>query len=461
MTDADPVAQARQYPAAVTVVRRAMRGPAAAEGTTTIGDIEAWLLGPAIIENDLAEVVESLAWRLVAAGIALDRLTVHVGTLHPQLVGFMWAWYRADGICDEARIARPTLNSDSYRKNPLARVIEAGETLRLDPRRADSVEKFPLMADLRLLGITDYIALPFRTGGLVHTTEPLGGPVFLSTTGEPAVEATRQHNAATIATSAPEGFSAQELAAVDRVLRIFALHLERHIAMRIASNLVDTYIGPVAGGEVLHGTIKRGDGAAINAIIWVSDLRDFTGLADRLSARDVTSVLNGVFERFVGAVADHCGDVLKFIGDGLLAVFRFDDERGRQIAAEAAMYAARQALADLDALNTSPPEALRAIPGWQPLRAGIALHEGEVFFGNVGAPDRLDFTVIGRAVNEASRVEALTKTLGRRLLITEGVARHLQAPLVDLGNHVLRGAGRPVRIFAVDETDERDGFSSI
>jgi adenylate cyclase len=103
----------RVYPRAVTVVRTASRGPIAAEGASTIGEIEDWLLGPALQENDLLSLIESLAWRLVGAGVALDRLTVHVGTLHPQLIGFMWAWYRADGLCDEARVARPTLTSDS------------------------------------------------------------------------------------------------------------------------------------------------------------------------------------------------------------------------------------------------------------------------------------------------------------------------------------------------------------
>jgi adenylate cyclase len=303
------------------------------------------------------------------------------------------------------------------------------------------------MVDLNHLGITDYIALPFRTGGLVHAARPFAESMRLPTSS--AGMAVRQHNAATLATSAEQGFGADQLAEISRVLKIFGLHLERHIAMRVASNLVDTYIGPVAGAEVLHGTITRGDGERINAIIWASDLRDFTGLTERMAAEDVTAVLNAAFERLAGAVADHCGEVLKFIGDGLLAVFRFEDESTKRVAARAAMLAAEQALADLDAFNATPPSGLAGLAGWQPIRAGIALHEGEVFFGNVGAPDRLDFTVIGRAVNEASRVEGLTKLLGRRLLVTENVACHLDQPLDDLGMHALRGAGQAIRVYGV------------
>ncbi len=447
MLDQDDIANLRQYAPSVSVVRSASRGARSAEGATTFDDIEEWLLGPAVLENDLLAVIEALAWRLVACGVELDRLTVHVGTLHPQLIGFMWAWYRFDGICEEARIGRTTLQTESYLRSPLTHVIEGGRVVRENPQDPESAKRFPLMADLKPLGITDYIALPFATAGLVHTAQPSAAGVFPVARGETATGATRFHNAATIATSREGGFFDHELTQIKRVLKLVALHLERHIAVRIASNLVDTYIGPVAGVEVLHGTIQRGDGHAINAIIWASDLRDFTGLTDRLPAQDVTAVLNAAFERFAGAVADHCGEVLKFIGDGLLAVFRYEEDADKAIAAQAALLAARQALRDLDDLNRNPPSDLGNVVGWCPLAAGIALHDGEVFFGNVGAPDRLDFTVIGRAVNEASRVEGLTKELGHALLITEGVARVLPDSLVDLGVQNLRGVDRPVRIF--------------
>ncbi len=163
----------------------------------------------------------------------------------------------------------------------------------------------------------------------------------------------------------------------------------------------------------------------------------------------MTSLLNEYFGALAGAVLAHGGEVLKFIGDGLLAVFPVASAYadGRE-AAHAALAAARQARLAIDALNAEPSEALRAIAGWRPLRTGIALHEGDVFFGNVGAPDRLDFTVIGRAANEASRVEALCKQLERTILVTEPVARRLDRDLEHLGRHPLRGVANPISIFS-------------
>lgn len=218
--------------------------------------------------------------------------------------------------------------------------------------------------------------------------------------------------------------------------------------LRIAGNVLDTYLGAAAGRRVLGGSIKRGAGEPIRAVIWASDLRGFTDLADRLDGRAMIALLNAYFERLAGAVIAHDGEILKFIGDGLLAVFPFTAFPDEAKAAEEALSAAEDAQAALARLNVEAPAELAGIDGWRPLRTGIALHEGEVFFGNVGAPERLDFTVIGGAVNAASRVETLTKTLGRSILITEPVARRLARPLDPLGAHALRGVAEPVSIFS-------------
>ena len=403
-------------------MRRADRGPAAAPAKTSIAEIEAWLLGEAMREIDLLPLLESLYWRMVAAGLPLDRASLHVGTLHPQLIGFAWNWNQSDGLCDEVKVAEEVRGTDTYRRNPLYRIIENGETVRGSPQDPAFVRDMPLMAELAAQGITEYFAFP------------IGGGAY--------------HNAATAATRQAGGFSEDDVAALKRVLGLFALHVERHIVLRIAGNVLDTYLGSVAGAQVLGGSIKRGAGESIRAVIWVSDLRGFTDLTDRLSGADVTALLNAYFEQMVGAVIAHDGEVLKFIGDGLLAVFPFAAFDDGQSAEASSLAAAEQALASIDALNADPPPEIARIDGWRPLRTGIALHEGEVFFGNVGAPERLDFTVIGRAVNEAARVEALTKTLGRPILITEPVARRLDRPLDDLGQHPLRGVGAPMRIFS-------------
>jgi adenylate cyclase len=179
----------------------------------------------------------------------------------------------------------------------------------------------------------------------------------------------------------------------------------------------------------------------------MSDLRGFSKLADHLPGQDVLNILNVYFELVAGAVIHHGGEILKFIGDGLLAVFPVTDAEDEQNAATDSLLAAQRALHDINLVNTQSHETLDAIHGWRPLRTGIALHLGEVFFGNVGAPERLDFTVIGGAVNEVSRVEALTRELNRSILITEPVAQLLDRDLENMGSHQLRGVSSPVTLY--------------
>lgn len=414
----------RTYPPGITLIERSRSGRSSVPDGIGLDDVEDWLVSEAIGQTRFLHLFEAFVWRLVAAGLPLDRATLHIGTLHPQIYGFGWNWHRADGTCDEVKIAQGTTRSDAYRRNPLFRVIEYGETVHVRPTEEAVRSRFPLLAELAADGYTDYVAVP------------LGG-------------ASGFHNAGTVATRRPDGFTDPECAALVRLMRFFALHVERHIISRIAGNVLDTYLGHAAGAKVLDGSITRGAGEAIRAVIWVSDMRGFSRLSDRLAGPDVTLVLNAYFERLVDAVMRQGGEVLKFIGDGLLAVFPFTDDAEAADAARRAVKAAQQACADMDRLNEAPPAELAAIDGWNPLRTGIALHEGDVFFGNVGAPERLDFTVIGRAVNEASRVEGLCKALGRTVLITRPVAERLETPLESLGQHDLKGVSRPMAVYGL------------
>ncbi len=413
----------RSYPPFVSLLRRSARRWGGIGRVVGFEAIEAWLLGDAAAEDDTLLFFEQFVWRLATAGLPLERASLHVGTLHPQIYGFSWNWNATDGLCDEVKVAESALQTDAYRRNPLAGVIERGQAYRGKTTDPATVARHPLMAELARQGIVEYIALPLRTGG-------------------------QYHNAVTVATKREGGFSDTQLAELEHVLKLFSLHIGRQIERRIAGNVLDTYLGAAAGGRVLDGLIKRGAGEPIQSVIWVSDLRGFTDLSERLSGPDMITLLNAYFGCLAGAVLDHGGEVLKFIGDGLLAVFPFTSFATEQAAAQAALAAAEQACADLEQLNATPPAEIAAIEGWHPLRTGIALHDGEVFFGNVGAPARLDFTVIGRAVNAASRVEALSKSLGRAILITETVAARLDRPLDDLGRHPLRGVAQPVAIFS-------------
>ena len=409
----------RSYPAMVSLLRRGAFDRRAI-GSQTLPAIRNWLLGEAVAESDLLDLFQSFLWRLVAAGMPLDRASLHVGTLHPQLFGYAWNWNIDDGLCDEVKVDEAVLATDAYRKNPLFRVVEHGERFRA---RITESESSPLLADLCRQGMTEYAALPMSAGGAYH-------------------------NAVTAATRQIGGFTEHQFDEIDGLLRLLALHVERHIAARISENIVTTYLGHEAGHQVLSGSIKRGSGTAIDAIIWASDLRGFTNLADRLDDRALTELLNAYFERLAGSVMDHGGEVLKFIGDGLLSVFPFANFPSDEAAAEAAIQAAEAAITALDRLNADE-QALPGVSGWRPLRSGIALHRGEVFFGNVGAPRRLDFTVIGKAVNAASRVEGLCKTTKRTLLVTRPVAELSGRKFDDLGAFEIRGLEQPLSVYAL------------
>jgi adenylate cyclase len=259
------------------------------------------------------------------------------------------------------------------------------------------------------------------------------------------------HCAMTVATRAPAGFSEECLAAVRRLVPALALNLDIVALGRIAENVLAAYIGERSGRRVLAGEIKRGSGEVIDAIVWVSDMRGYSALSDRLPGPDMVRLLNAYFERLVDAVQTNGGEVLKFIGDGMLAVFPIGAAAPATDAAAAALAAAKTGLASIDALNGSEGDALGIEALWRPLKTGIALHRGSVFYGNIGSADRLDFTVTGPAVNLAARVEPLCKTTGRPLLMTQAVADLLDTPLQALGSFECRGALDPVPVYALPD----------
>jgi adenylate cyclase len=422
MQSKPPDPSPRSYPQSVYFVRRAGPIEFDSERADTFADIEDWLLENASAEREMIDLIVKLIARMKAAGSSVDRLTLHIGTLHPQLVGFAWIWNDDDGFCDEVRVADATMVSDAYKLNPLQRIVETGETIRRAPQTSTAQAEFPIMAELASAGFSDYVAIP------------LSG---LDT-----------RNVITIATTATGGFCDEEIESLVRLFKLFALHVQRHSELKISENALGAYLGSGAAAKVLEGAIKRGAGDSIRAVIWVSDLRNFTSMSDTLAPAEMLVLLNAYFEAMVSAVSTHGGEILKFIGDGMLAVFPVTD--GIDRASRLAVLAAKDAMAHLASFNAQAPSSCfekdRPV-----LEAGIVLHEGEVFFGNIGAPDRLDFTVIGAAVNEACRVEALTKTIGRELLITEAVAQHLSQEVEHLGEHHLRGVSARVSVYGLSE----------
>ena len=377
-----------------------------------------WLLGrvpPA--PGSPEQAMRHLCRGLVSCGIALFRVAVFVRTLHPNVAGrgFFWRADREEVEVDSAE--HDWFGSEDHLRSPIHAVWT--KNARIRRRLADPAcpMDYPVLADLRAEHATDYLAVPLR---------------FLS--GEVHV--------ATFATRRPGGFTDAELAAPDRVLPHFARVVEIYGHMRKARNILDAYLGPSAGEKVLAGRIKRGDSEDINAVIWFCDLRDSTALADSMGRREFLRLLNDYFECVLGPVLERGGQVLRFIGDAALAIFPVGGppEAGPKQACARALAAAREALARMDRMNQARP---------RPLRFGIGLHLGELTYGNIGTPTRIEFTVVGAAANEAARIESLCKDLNVDLLVSEPVARALPGEFRSLGSHTLRGVGDKMELFTV------------
>lgn len=417
--DAPPPNQqnAIPYPPEVEVVRQIEITQA-----DNLGPALDWLMSGAARHGGLAELLDGTMARIAVAGVPVHRSTLHMGTLHPQLVGLGAVWARDRGVCDELRVDAHVRETEAFQKSPLKAAIDEGKTVRIQPQSDEARERFPMMKALAAENFTDYLAIP------LHDREQL-------------------FNVVTISTRKPGGFSEEDVAAFKALLPAFALNLQIATLKRIAGNVMAAYLGQRSGKRVLAGDIHRGSGETIDAIIWVSDMRGFTSLSDRLPGADMIRLLNAYFERLVEAVHAHGGEVLKFMGDGMLAVFPVTQTRPAKKAAEAALAAARAGLVAIDALNGEDSDALGIDTPWRPIGTGIALHRGSVFYGNIGARNRLDFTVTGPSVNLAARVEPLAKETGRPLLVTEAVADLVSEPLERLGAFPFRGVAGEVAVF--------------
>jgi len=384
-------------------------------------DVAAWLIDGARSAGRPEDVLGELCARLTACGIPLWRGAVFVRTLHPEVTGRRFLWRRgAEVTIGELPYER--LETDEFRASPVVHVYGTAAPLRRRLRDAAEAADFEVLRDLRAEGATDYLASP-----------------LLFTDGSIQV--------ATWATDHADRFSDEHIAGIEAVMAPFARIAEIRALRRTASSLLDTYVGHHSGEQILAGRIRRGHTESIRAAIWLSDMRGFTALANRLSPEALIGVLNRYFDCQVPAVLDRGGEVLKFIGDGLLAIFPVDADRDDFRACEAALTAADQARADVAALNASAGADCVEI-----LRFGVALHVGEVLYGNVGGGNRLDFTCIGPAVNLAARIETLTGKLGRTVLTSSEFAQHCAPRLASIGEFLLPGSESEQPVFGlVDE----------
>ncbi|NQW09286.1 MAG: adenylate/guanylate cyclase domain-containing protein [Alphaproteobacteria bacterium] len=380
-----------------------------------------WLLGPAAIYTSRTRLIGDLGRLLVARGLPLMRFTAFLRTLHPQATGYSVIWYRDVEQPQALRILRGMEDTEAFRRSPLPLIFEGAAGIRRRLDIADENFDFPVLEDLKAEGMTDYVAMPLVfSDGLI--------------------------NFVTWCSDRPGGFSTDALSELWEMLPALSLRLEVMERRALTEQLMRIYLGRQTAERVLSGQIIRGRAESIRAAVWYSDLRDFTMLSDRLDRDIIIALLDAYFEAAVQAVEERGGEILKFLGDGMLAIFPADENSGAEgdeAACRAALAAARDTVTLIRALNT------RRLQHDKPtIEYGIALHLGEVGYGNIGGPERLDFTVIGPAVNLVSRIEGLTRVLGVRVLASADFAETVHETLTPMGEHPVKGLSRPVTVFA-------------
>ncbi len=381
-------------------------------------DIVSWLVDGTPGLSSAPAVIQELSVRLRAAGLPVDRMVAFVRTLHPHIVGRSFAW-EPGGPVKVLENSWAFLQSPEFKASPIGEVFRTGQfARRLAQGPVPESERAYLQPWIDE-GFTDFLAVPLRfMSGDVH--------------------------AAAFGTKRPGGFGPSGIRALERVTSPLARVAEILALRRTAVNLLNTYVGRDAGERILSGKIQRGDVETINAVIWFSDLRGFTVMSGSAAPQDVIGALNGLFECQVPAIERHGGEVLKFIGDGLLGIFPFPGGGAEGATrCQQALEAAKEAFGAMETLN-----ATRSGLKQEGLRFGLALHVGEVTYGNIGGASRLDFTCIGPAVNKAARLEGLTGKLEVPLVLSQEFVELGGAKVRALGEFELKGIGGTQPVYA-------------
>jgi adenylate cyclase len=380
-------------------------------------DVIRWLTSDVRDQRFIDNIFAEMCVRLQRAGIPLKRATLHMVIQHPQWLGARILWADSMREAEIARVDHDVRGRSEFIGSPAAEIFdgaaEVREKLAGDPALR---RKHAVYDDMRAMGLTDYVAWP-----LYHT---LG-----------------KRHMVTFATERADGFDEAHIASLSKVLPILALVSEIRVKNRLARTLLETYVGAHAGELILAGATRRGTGTTVRAAIMICDLRDFTHISDNWPRDDVIELLNGYFDAMSEPIAHHGGEILKFMGDGLLAIFPLSEPN----ACANLLHAVSEARQAMTALNQKNGETGRA-----PLNFGIGVHVGDVMYGNIGSTARLDFTVIGPAVNMASRLEALTKQLGKNVILSQAFADLVKDDfeLEHVGEHRVRGFNEPVELFS-------------
>jgi adenylate cyclase len=374
-----------------------------------------WLAGGALSGAQSQDVLAELCERMVACGMPLWRVAVFVTTLHPDVMGRRFLWQAESGVTTSEAL-HEIKETDDFRQSPFSTVYATRLPLRRRLADKDCPVDFDVLRDLRDQGGTDYAAFPLLfTDGSIHV--------------------------ATFATRAPGGFTAAQFSDLESVIHPLARVAEIRALRRTAGNLIDTYVGHQTGERILAGKIRRGYVEAIRAAVWLSDMRGFTALSERSPPQAVIERLNVYFGCQVPAILEHGGEVLKFMGDGLLAIFPIESGQDAGSVCRRALDCAWAFRARIAAL---PQQA-----DGHAIRFAVALHVGEVMYGNIGGGNRLDFTCIGPAVNLAARLEKVAAKLGEAVVASAEFAAHCSKDFRPLGEQAVAGFIAPQPVFGL------------
>ena len=378
-----------------------------------------WLLYTGRYVNGFEAFTEELTEVLNLYGFALTRLNLGVYMLHPDIAGVAFQWHEDEPGVLSIPVEHHALETPAYLESPIYEAVHSRQTIRVRLCEREP-SKYPIVEELFLAGGTDYAVLPLPGGS-------------------------SRVNVWSVMTTKEGGFSEQEWHALQNFTLYLSLVVDYFAVQWLAGVLMQVYLGRRTGLRVLDGQVKRGDGQRIEAALWDCDMREFTRISSTLSSEELIVLLNEYFGHMGDAVRSHHGEILKFMGDAMLAIFPVDETQGGiEAACQLCLEAAQEALDKLGAWS-----ALRERSGATVIRSGIGLHVGEVVYGNIGTPGRLDFTVIGQAVNRVARVEGMCSQLGKSLLATREFTMHLNQSFESLGTHSLKGSEHPVEIMSL------------
>jgi len=384
---------------------------------TPFDDIVSWLISANTEHNGLRTLSSELVSKIRETGVPVDRFNIGVFAVHPEMAGY--AVICGEGVQEaiEVPIRREDTLKPLYLSSPIRHLVELRESLFFDLENPDAGSDYPVLDEFRVKGFTQYLGfpLPYSDDGIAILT---------------------------VCTKRPGGLKAEEIDELKKLFPVLSLLISVVESKRLAKTVLRTYLGLNIGERVLAGEILRGQGETVQAALWLCDLRDSTAMTCELGSIPMIEVLNQYFDCMAEAVWGEGGEILKFMGDAMLVIFRIDDVVSQEEAAIRSVRSAETALLRLSELSEA-----RVSGGLKPLCASVALHLGEVVYGNIGASRRLDFTVMGEAVNLLARVQHLTGEIGEEILYTRAIADRLDRSSQPVGRYEMKGVPDLVEIF--------------